>query len=212
MKKTNLIIFLIILISFAIGAYLYPSMPYYMASHWDARGNVDAYGPKCWTLFFMPFFSLFLWLLYIIIPKIDPLKENIEKFRKYYDWFFILITVFFLYVHLLSLSWNLGLKFDMSAAMIPALSLLFFYCGILIEHSQRNWFVGIRTPWTLSSETVWQKTSRVGARFFKILAVFFLASLFFPEFPSILAMILLLPLFVIFLVVYSYLEYRKEKK
>ena len=205
MKKTNLIIFSIILIYFAIGAYLYPSMPDYMASHWDARGNVDAYGPKCWELFFMPCFSLFLWLLYVIIPKIDPLKENIEKFRKYYDWFFILIMVFFLYIYLLSISWNLGKQFYMGIALTPALSLLMFYCGVLVEHSQRNWFVGIRTPWTLSSDTVWQKTSKLGGIFFKILALVFLAMLFYPAFPAILVVLLVMPLGVIFLVVYSYL-------
>lgn len=83
MRKSEIIIIVgIVLLSFAIGIYFYPQMPEKMASHWNALGQVDGYTSKFWGLFLMPFLSVGLLLLFILIPKIDPLKANIEIFRK----------------------------------------------------------------------------------------------------------------------------------
>jgi len=88
-------------------------MPDEMASHWNFKGEVDDYLPKFWGLFLMPIISLGLFLLFLLIPKIDPLKANIEKFRKYFDGFMVLMMVFLFYIYLLSIIWNLGKRFDM---------------------------------------------------------------------------------------------------
>jgi len=56
----------------------------------------------------------------------------------------------------------------MGQMMVPALGILFYYCGILIENAKRNWFIGIRTPWTLSNEKVWERTHKIGGKLFKI--------------------------------------------
>ncbi|MCD6528067.1 SdpI family protein [bacterium] len=102
----------------------------------------------------------------MIIPKIDPLKKNLEKFRNYFERFFILLFLFLFYLYLLTIFWNLGLRFYIGQAMIPALAILFYYCGVLLEKAKRNWFIGIRTPWTLSSDEVWDKTHQLGGRLF----------------------------------------------
>jgi len=108
MRKINIIALGIILISFLLGIYLYPSMPEQMASHWNAQGEVDDYMSKFWALFLMPLMSLGLLLLFLVIPKIDPLKQNIEKFRKYFDGFIVLMLGFLFYVYLLTIFWNLA--------------------------------------------------------------------------------------------------------
>jgi len=210
MRKTQLAIIFIILLSFVVGFYFYPRMPEIMASHWDDQGGVNGYMSKCSSLFFMPFISIFLFLLFILIPKIDPLKENIEKFRKYYNGFILLIIVFFFYLYLLTIYWNLGYKFNMVVFLVPAFSILFYYCGILVENAQRNWFIGIRTPWTLSSDSVWEKTHKLGGKLFKINGLIALLGLFFQEWAFLFVIIPAISLS-IYTVLYSYFEYQKEK-
>jgi len=209
MKKSNLIILAIILISFIIGLYIYPQMPKKMASHWNFKGEVDGYISRFWGLFLMPFISVVLFLLFLLIPKIDPLKANIEKFRKYFDGFVVLIILFLFYLYLLTIFWNFGVKFSMNQVLAPAFGILFFYCGILIEKAKRNWFIGIRTPWTMSSEKVWEKTHKIGGRLFKISGIIALLGIFFP---GLALFFVLIPVIfvVIYTVIYSYFEYRKE--
>lgn len=211
MKKTQIIILWIILISFLIGICLYTQMPEKMASHWNVAGEVDGYMPKFFGLFLMPIFSVGLFLLFIFVPKIDPLKQNIEKFRKYYDGFIILIIGFFFYVYILTIFWNLGFRFNMAQLMMPALGALFYYCGVLMENAKRNWFIGIRTPWTLSSEQVWDKTHKLGGKLFKIAGIITLFGIILESYAFI---FLIVPIIFIsiYLIAYSYFEYQKVGK
>jgi uncharacterized membrane protein len=208
MRKINILILLIILISFAFAWYLYPLMPERMASHWNVRGEVDGYMPKFWGLFLMPIVALAMFLLFLLIPRIDPLKKNIEKFRKYFDWFALLIILFLLYIYKLSILWNFGWRFDMGQVLAPAFAILFYFSGILISKAKRNWFIGIRTPWTMTNDIVWDKTHKLGAILFKISGAICLFGLLLPAyaFAFVLAPVIL---FSIYLIIYSYLEYRK---
>ena len=210
MKKTNIIIIIVILISFVIGIYFYSQFPDRIASHWNIKGEVDGYMSKCWGLFLMPIILLGLWLLFLLIPRIDSLKKNIEKFRKYFDVFIVLITLFLFYIYLLAIAWNTGMRFDMGRAMVPAMGILFYYIGVLLKHAKRNWFIGIRTPWTLSSDKVWEKTHEIAGKFFKIAGVIALLGIFFPQWVFLIVVAPVL-LFVIYIFVYSYFLYQKEK-
>jgi uncharacterized membrane protein len=210
MKKTEKAVMLIILLSFLIGAYFYPSMPDKMASHWNMEGEVNGYISRFWGLFLLPLMSLALLLLFITIPKIDPLKKNISTFRKYFDMFVLMIMIFLFYTYSLTIIWNLGFRFDFSMVLIPALSGLFFYTGVLLENSKRNWFIGIRTPWTISSDRVWNRTHKVGGKLFKVAAVISLLGLFFERLSFF---FLIIPVIVvaIYTIVYSYFEYQKKR-
>ena len=99
----------------------------------------------------------------------------------------------------------------MSAAMLPALGLLFIFMGQLISKAKRNFFIGIRTPWTLSSDTVWNQTHRVGGKLFMAAGVLALLGAFFPDAAIWFVM---LPIFgvTIFTMVYSYFLYAAEQK
>jgi len=210
MRKSEIIILIIILLSFAVGIYLYPQMPEKMASHWNIKGQVDGYMPKLWGLFLMPIISVFLLLLFILIPKIDPLKENIKKFRNYFDWFIILIVLFLFYLYLLTIFWNRGTRFDMVLLLTPAFGILFYYAGILIENAKQNWFIGIRTPWTLSNEKVWDKTHKLGGKLFKAAGIISFFGILFKNY-SLFFVIIPVLFFSIYTVIYSYFEYQKEK-
>jgi len=209
MKKNKIIILGIISLSFIIAIYLYPLMPEKMASHWNIQGEVDAYMSRFWGLFLMPIVSIGLLFLLILIPKIDPLKENIEKFRKYFDGFIVLMIAFLFYIHLLTVFWNIGIRFNMTQLMMPALGILFYYCGILIENAKRNWFIGIRTPWTLSSEVIWNKTHKIGGKLFKLAGMIAFLGIFFPKYAILFVIIPVISV-AVYTIVYSYFEYQKQ--
>ena len=211
MPKSHILIIILILSSFGIGAYFFPQMPEKMASHWNAKGEVDGYISKFWGLFLMPIILLGLFLLFILIPKIDPLKENIAKFRKYFDGFIVLITLFLFYIYLLTIAWNLGKRFNMGQMMMPALGMLFYYCGILTENAKRNWFIGIKTPWTLSSERVWNKTHKIGGKLFKAAGLIAFLGIFSPNYAFYFILVPAL-LVAFYTIIYSYFEYQKETK
>lgn len=211
MRKSEIAVLGIILLSFILGIYFYPQMPEKIASHWNAQGQVDGYMSKFWGLFLMPFILVGLGLLFIAIPKIDPLKANIEKFRKYYDGFIILVFIFMLSIYFQVILWNIGIKISPNIIFPIGLGLLFFYTGILCENSKRNWFIGIRTPWTLSSERVWEKTHKIGGKLFKIAGVVAFIGIFFRSYAVYFVLVPVLSI-AAYTIVYSYFEYQKEIK
>ena len=209
-KKAEIIVAGIVILSLVVSIYFYPQLPEKMATHWNARGEVDGYTPKVLGLFLMPGLIAITALVLFFIPKIDPLKVNIEKFRKYYDGFIILFCIFLLSAHYFIILWNLGIRISISVFLPIALGLLFFYMGILCENAKRNWFVGIRTPWTLSSDIVWEKTHKIGGRLFKIAAIIVLAGALWPEYAIVFVLVPVLSV-AVFTVLYSYFEYQKVK-
>jgi uncharacterized membrane protein len=95
--------------------------------------------------------------------------------------------------------------------MTPAMAVLFYYCGVLVENAEKNWFIGIRTPWTLSSDSVWKKTHKLGGKLFKINGVIALLGMLFGQWAFF--FVIVPAIFVSFYtILYSYLEYQKEKK
>jgi len=207
----KIIIFSVIIITFLVGIFSYPLVPDKMASHWNAQGLVDGYVSKCFGLFFFPVLILITSLFLLLIPKIDPLKKNIEKFQEEYDLFVVWFTVFFFYIYALTLLWNMGATFNMTLVLMPAFAVLFYFMAILLEKAKRNYFIGIRTPWTLASDEVWNKTHKLGAKLFKIVALFTLISVFFTQFSFYFLFIPLI-VFSLYLVFYSYFEFKREEK
>ncbi len=211
MKNAKMAIAALVIFSFALGLYFYDRMPESIASHWNARGQVDGYMPKFWGVFFMPLLSVFLAALFIIIPLIDPMKKNIEDFRDYYDKFILLVLAFMLYIYALTLAWNLGYKLNMLAFMSPGFAILFYYSGVMMEHAKVNWFIGIRTPWTMSSERVWKKTHALGAKLFKASGALAILGAFAGDYAILFVMVPVV-LGSLYLFVYSYLEFQNEQK
>jgi len=211
MRKALFAITGLVLLSFILSIYFYPQVPEQMATHWNSQGEVDGYMSKLWGLFFMPLMITGLVIMFLGIPRIDPRKENIAKFRKYYDGFIVLLILFLVAVHLQTLLWNTGIQISPNAVLPPGIGLLFYYIGILTENAERNWFIGIRTPWTLSSERVWKRTNRLGGKLFRIAGI---ATIFGAFFPELAIYFILVPVIFVagFTVVYSYVEYQKELK
>ena len=209
--KTAIIIsaLLIIVISLA-GLLLWNNFPDQMASHWNEQDQVDGYMSKFWGVFMVPLLMAGLTLLFLAIPHIDPLKKNIADFRGVFNIFIVLFNVFMAFIHALTLAWNLGhTGFRMSIVMLPAMGLLFIFIGILIRKAKRNFFIGIRTPWTLSSDRVWDETHRLGSKLFIAAGVVTFIGILFPDQAFILLMVSVIAASLIS-VLYSYLVWRRE--
>jgi uncharacterized membrane protein len=210
-KKIHAVIIALIVISFIIGAYFYPQMPDRMMSHWDAAGQVNGDMGKFWALFLMPVITVLMYLMFLVIPKIDPLKKNIDKFRAYFDLFILMLVVFFFYVYMLTIAANLGYAFNMTSAMIPGVGVLFIFIGGMLQHAEKNWFIGIRTPWTLSSDKVWKKTHMLAGKLFQYGGALIILSILLDRL-AFWVMIVVAVWAGLYPVVYSYFEYKKEGK
>jgi len=190
------------------GLLLWPQLPPVMATHWNASGAADGYSSKAFALFLLPVISTLIATLLFLLPSIDPIAKNYAAFRKEYDGLILVILAFMALVQGMLLAWNLGARFEMLRVIAPGIGLLFFYIGAIMPQMKRNWFAGIRTPWTLSSDKVWDETHRVGGKLFRAAGV--LACLG-GAFPGYALQLIFIPIVASALgtTVYSYLVFRK---
>jgi len=211
MKKNEIVMVVLTVVAFVVAYLIYPALPERAASHWNAAGEVNGYMSRFWAVMILPLIMVIFSLMFILIPRIDPLKKNIAQFRKYFDWFVFFMMLFLVYIYALTIFRNFGWRFNFAVAITPAFAVLFYVCGIMVGKTKRNFFIGIRTPWTLSNDVVWDKTHRLGAKLFKIAAILSLVGIFFGKlaiyfvlFPVITAALISL--------VYSYVVYQWEVK
>ena len=210
-KTSSIIILGLIAIALITGLLFWNQLPDQMASHWNINDQVDGYMSKPMGVFMMPLVTLGMFLLFLLLPNIDPLKANIAQFRGIFNLLIVLITAFMLYIHGLTIAWSLGYQdFKMSAAMLPFLGILFIFIGYMLKHAKRNFFIGIRTPWTLSSDVVWEKTHQLGSVLFMISGALAVIGSFVSG--PMAFWLIFIPLIgsTLFLIVYSYTLYRNE--
>ena len=146
--------------AFSLG--VYSRLPEQMAIHWNAAGEPDGFGSRAFGAFLLPFVVLAIWGLLMALPKLDPRSANIEKFRGDYDVLVVAVIAVMCLLHICVLGSALGWPIDVGRVAPIGIGALFVVIGNLLPRFQSNFFFGIRTPWTLSSETVWARTHQVG--------------------------------------------------
>ncbi len=203
------IIILVILLILAIS--IYPRMPEKMPVHWNAKGQIDSYGNRFIGVFLLPLIIVALYLLLLYIPKIEVYKDNLKSFMNYFNWMKVFLVSFFAVFYFVTLLPNFGITFNILYAIIPIFTILFFYIGYIMQFVKRNYFIGIRTPWTLADEDVWEKTHRIGSKTFMINAVIILAALIWPV-AGFMIFISSIVINVLFLYIYSYVVWKKIVK
>ena len=212
-RTTTILVLLMILGATVAGLLLWNQLPDSMASHWNVNDQADGYMSKTWGVFLMPLITLGMFVLFLVIPSIDPLKANIAQFRGAFNLFIVLIIACMVYIYGLTLIWNLGYTgFRMSSAMLPVLGLLFIFIGFMMRQAKRNFFIGIRTPWTLSSDKVWNETHRLGALLFMISGALTFIAGFFGGMTAFWLTFVPLISSTLFLLVYSYILYQRETR
>jgi uncharacterized membrane protein len=207
-RKVEILSFFVVLATFVVAVLVYPQMPDRIVSHWGINGEANDQMGKFWGVFLLPTITLICYLILTIIPRTDPKKQNIQKFQKYYDLFILAFTIFFVYVYMLTIFWNLNYHFVFMQFLTPALAILFYIVGIMFKYVEPNLSIGIRTPWTIANDDVWHKTHKLGSKLFKIAAFICLLGIIMPQYALY---FVLLPIIIasLYLVLYSYLEYRK---
>lgn len=189
-------------------ALAYPRLPERVAVHWNAQGEADGYDGRFMGVVFLPLMTIGFTLLMLVLPSIDPLRRNIAQFRPTFNLFVLVFALFMSYLHGLTIAYNLVGPFNMTRWLVPAFAGLFYFCGVLVGKARRNYMIGIRTPWTLHSDAVWDATHRRGGTLFKGAALFSLLGMIIP---SAAIWLMLAPVLAVafYTMVYSYVVYRR---
>ncbi|MFC1615487.1 SdpI family protein [Patescibacteria group bacterium] len=147
---------------------VYPCLPAKIPSHWNIAGNIDGYMSKNLAVIFFPAIILGIYLLMVGLPFIDPLKKNIEKSADAYFWLRTILVSFFsaLYLFMIYAGLTGGAGTAINLFIMPLIGLMVVAMGFLMPKFKKNYFVGIRTPWTLESEEVWDKTHQRAQKWF----------------------------------------------
>jgi len=207
-KRRTLVSLGIVLLT-AVGSLLvYQNLPQQIAIHFDSAGDPDNYVSKPLGTALLPALALAVTGLFAVIPRLDPLGENFAEFERYYDLAAVVTVAILGYVQALVLGYNLGYEVGIQQALAPVLALVGITFGYVVENAKQNWFVGIRTPWTLSSEEVWERTNERSGVLFKIAGLVALLGIPFPEYFAYVA-IAPLALAALIPTVYSYVLYRR---
>ena len=144
----------------------YPHLPETIPLHWDAHGQVNGWGPK-WSLFLMgPGAIVFVMLIFSALPWLSPKKFEVDSFRATYLYIMVALVAMLAYIQLLQLAAGLEVALDMTRAIMGGISLLDALLGNVLGKVRRNFYIGVRTPWTIASEPVWNATHRLAAKTF----------------------------------------------
>jgi uncharacterized membrane protein len=206
-RPLNLPGIVLIAVSFALSALMYPRLPDPMPMHWDLLGNLDGEIARAWGAFLVPAVAAGVWLLLLVLPRLSPREFPMEPFARQWRAFEIAILGFLLFAQWLMLHAAASQRPLPSRLFQVGLGVLLAALGNLFGKTTRNFFFGIRTPWTIASEEVWLRTHRFAGRLIVATGGLVVLAAFFD-----LGSVLILPavvLVVLVSVVYSYVIYRR---
>lgn len=186
---------------------LYPGLPEQIPTHWNAAGEVDDYMSKPWGVILTPLSAAGTWALFKIIPAISPKGFRTTEFQNVISVLQLAMVSLFSLVSLLVLFAAKGVNVHIDIVVPIGIGLLFIVIGNYLGKVRKNFFIGIRTPWTLASDEVWYRTHRLAGWTFSLSGVVLMAAAIWPrKIMWLVGMVLVLALIP---VVYSYFLYRR---
>ncbi len=206
-KTTDLLCLLCVAVPVLLAAWLWPELPDPMPSHWNAAGDVDGTLPKFWGVAVTPLVAVGVWLLFRLIPLISPKGFRTDEFPDVLQVFLLASVAFTSLVGVLVILAAIGIDVRMNQVILAAMGLLFMVIGNFLGKVRKNFFIGIRTPWTLASDEVWGRTHRLAARLFVLGGAVMLVGGLLKLPPMWLVAVILLSAF--YPVLYSFLLYRR---
>jgi uncharacterized membrane protein len=154
--------FILIAVALAASLWTWPRLPDTLPTHWDSSGRVDGTSSKPFALFLIPSIAAAVAVALRLLPGIDPRQANYEKFRSSYDLMVTLTVATLVAIHLATIASALGWPIPVTKVVAASVGVLLVAIGNFLPRARPNFFFGIRTPWTLSSDSVWMRTHRVG--------------------------------------------------
>lgn len=207
-KEWPFLIFLVI--PLIIAFLVYPYMPEQVPTHWNTNGEIDRYSSKEFGTFFLPLLNIGLYILFILLPQLDPKRANYQKFASSYIFLRYTIHIFFILLFALIILTSLGYSIDIGLWISLGVAILFILLGNIMSRVRHNYFVGFKFPWTLANEDVWRKTHMLGSKLMVVGGFFALIGIFFTE-NNMRFIILMIGIFLPMVVtlIYSYLIFKK---
>jgi uncharacterized membrane protein len=210
--KTEVTAVIFIALSWLLSLYFFQHFPALVPIHWDIAGNANGFGSRAFAAFFVPALTLGIYLILLALPILDPKKDRYIEFAKTYHLFKNLIIIMLVAIYCIASFNALGVAIPIGITIPILIGLLFVIMGNYFGKIRRNFFIGIRTPWTLSNEEVWNKTHRFGGKLFIVGGILILLTVFIP-------ITLRVPLFIgtaiciaVIPMIYSYLLFKKVSK
>lgn len=210
--KKELPLIAIVLLPFVYLAYLWNNLPNKVPMHWNINGEIDRYGEKI-ELLLIPFLLPFLvYIIFIVIPKIDP-KNKLNKMGNKLQTIKFLLTTFMSILALFIIYSAQNQSITNPNYIVLLIGLLYLILGNYFKTIKANYFIGIRTPWTLENETVWKETHKLGGKMWFIGGIIIvLSSLLLEKQANFTLFILVTAVITIIPVVYSYQKFQNIKK
>ncbi|MEB4857021.1 SdpI family protein [Priestia megaterium] len=187
-----------------------PHLPATMPIHWGANGEADGFATKINAMILTVGIMVLIYFVIAFVPRIDPRKENYKYFSKTYNILLNAVLLLFFFVNMSTILQGLGYNVPMSYIAPIMAGLVFIIIGNYLQRVRSNYFMGIRTPWTLSNENVWKKTHRLSGKIFFIGGLLILISAFLPDGYKSIIMWGSIVLCVAIPYLYSYVAYKKE--
>lgn len=193
----------------AFGFWALPRLPERLPTHWNLAGEADGFGRAWPHAIVPPLVGLAFWALVLLLPLVDPLRKNYSRFPgtlKLVRWLLPLMNVA---VHVVVTLGALGLAIDHDWSIRAILAVFFTVFGNSMGKLRHNWFIGIRTPWTIASEEVWTRTHRLAAPIWVVGGLVQLAGAFVPGTPGEVLFAAPLAAMILIPIAYSYVAFRR---
>lgn len=201
---------LLLVAMLAYSVWLYPGLPERIPTHWNWKGEVDGWSNRTFGTFFLPGMSAVLWLVLLALPWLSPRGFQLEPFRSTYNIIVVMVLVLMAYIHVVALQAAMHPRLDVSRMLIGGIFLLFAGLGFLLSRVKRNFWVGVRTPWTIASEVVWDRTHQLAAKLYSVTGLVGALAIWLGVPPSVCFVALVVAAFVP--VVYSLVLYKQLER
>lgn len=201
---------LVVAAAVVVSAVAYPRLPDRVPVHWGIRGEPDRWGSRFEGAVLFPLLMLGAWALLRVLPRVDPRAPNYAKMQSTYDFMVNAVMTLLLIVHAMVLAAGLGYAVPIGRLTPILIGALFATLGNVLPRARPNWWFGIRTPWTLSSDRVWARTHRVGGYAMTAAGIVILAGAALPGAWPFAVFIVAAAAAAIGPLVYSYFAWRKE--
>jgi uncharacterized membrane protein len=208
----DLFMWAIIAVQLIVAVYGFVVLPATVPIHWGANGQVNGYGPKWLGTFLYPLMSAGIYILVRALLAAGPRlggREATAANLRITKLVIVGVLLLMLIIQLATLAQTLGAGFDLMQIVTLALSLLFIFLGNYMGKIRRNFWVGIRTPWSIANDVVWERTHRVGGWLFVVVGLIGILCSFVPALYLWGLMVPLL-IVVVFLCFYSYYCYQQQ--
>ncbi|MGD0154241.1 MAG: SdpI family protein [Thermacetogeniaceae bacterium] len=200
-------ILILLLVLVVASVLVFPHLPARVPGHWNVAGQVDRYTSRAFAAFFYPLLIIWIYLMMVLMPLIDPKRQNYARFEGAYRLLRSALVLFLSGTWAITILTGLGYSLNVGMIMKGGIGLLFLLIGSMMGQIRFNYFVGVKTPWTLADERVWQTTHHFAGRIWVLGSLLILLSATVSGdwgailFIGIVAMLALAP------IIFSYVEY-----